>query len=61
MTEWYTIATVPTDGRKVLAAFRHPQFGWVIYIAHAFQSPYGVRADGYAKPTHWAYMPNDPE
>lgn len=60
MTEWFTVDTAPTDGREVLAAFKG-QFDWVIFIAHAYGAPYGVHAIGYAKPTHWTHMPNDPE
>lgn len=49
----------PTDGRKVLAAFKHPQAGWIKFIAYA--RPEGVNAVYYAEPTHWCELPSDPE
>jgi hypothetical protein len=47
----------PTDGRVVLAAFKG-QFRWVIFTAYAY--PGRVHALGYAKPTHWAPLPDPP-
>lgn len=50
----------PTDGRQVIAAFKHPQYGWVKFLAQACAEPYGVYAQDYAPPTHWCEMPPDP-
>lgn len=50
---WETVDKAPTDGRSVLAAFKG-QFGWIVFIAKALPTPYGVMAPGYAEPTHFA-------
>lgn len=48
------------DGRKVIAAFKHPQAEWVKFIAEVHKEPYGVFAVGYAAPTHYCELPRDP-
>ena len=61
MSEWQKVESAPTDGREVLAAFRG-QFSWVMFIALAHPLSHGgLRADRYAKPTHWMPLPEPPE
>jgi len=58
---WQDISTADSTGRAILVAFNHPNewIGWVKFVAPS----YGDRTNlpGYAKPTHWTELPDDPE
>lgn len=61
MTKWQTIETAPTDGRKVLAAFKG-QFGWYVFVARAHKNAVVSQiGSGHALPTHWAPLPETPD
>lgn len=57
---WKLADEAPEDGREVLACFKG-QHTWVVFLARAYpRSHGGLRATGYASPTHWTDLPKLP-
>jgi hypothetical protein len=61
MTHYKPISGVGNDGRQILCCFKHKQkgVGWIHFIAWAHGE--NTQYPGFAKPTHFAEIPEHEE